>query len=271
MNTILKVAAAAIIALTSGVAIDPLRPDALFGAADPSPSASPGPAPMRNGRLPAGTYVAMPFTAPGSDVCYTPPQAGCSEAVRDDDIAVTLTVPDGWDGDTFGSVFLADTDSASPTWAAILLERGAWLLGDPCHGAEGADIPVGPTAADFADALVAHPLLDVTTPVDITLAGYPGKYLELQVPSDSTIQGSSEPASLEGCPLYRPWEPGIFAQRPGERWLLTALDVGGTRVVIREMVHEGTTAEVKTQLQGIVDSIAIEPATGVSPSPAPST
>lgn len=92
-------------------------------------------------------------------------------------------------------------------------------------------------------------LLDVTTPVDATLEGYNRKYLELQVPLD-----------LTGCYEYRPFEPGIFSRRPGERWLLWILDAGGLRVVVREMVHEGTTPEVRAQLQGVIDSIEIEPA-----------
>jgi len=53
-------------------------------------------------------------------------------------------------------VELADTDRDTPTWAEIILERGAWLLTDPCQNGKSADIPVGPTAADFADALVAR-------------------------------------------------------------------------------------------------------------------
>ncbi len=98
----------------------------------------------------------------------------------------------------------------------------------------------------------------MTDPVDVTLGGHAGKYLDLQVPSDPTIQGDSQPASQEGCPVYRPWEPWYLAQAPGERWHLWVLDVDGVRVVVQAMDREGTSPEVEAQLQGIVDSIAIE-------------
>ena len=267
MHATLKLAAVAIPALALVVAVDPLRPSTAFATADPSASASapPNPTPVRlpDGPLPAGTYVALPFAAPGSGACYSPPQPGCSDPVADDDIRFTLTVPDGLLGGADYSVGLDVGERNTPTWAAVLLERGAWLYPDPCTPPDVADmIPVGQTAAEFADALVAHPSLDVTTPVDVTLAGYSGKYLELIVPSD-----------LTGCDAYRAWEPGIFARWPGERWLLWVLDVDGVRVIVREMVHEGTTPEVLAKLQGVIDSIAIEPATAPAASPglSPST
>lgn len=262
MNTTLKIAVVAVLALAVGIGVVQLRPDTNNVGSDPSPSASPTPTPVRllDGPLPAGTYVVMPFAAPGSDACFSPPQPGCSEAIPDDDIRITLTVPDGLEGIGGLDVGLSLEVRNTPEFGEVLFERGAWLLTDPCQNGKDPDIPVGPTAADFADALAAHPLLDVTTPVDVTLAGYTGKYLELQVPLDITA-----------CDVYRPWEPGNFSRRPGERWLLWILDVDGLRVVVREMVHEGTTPELLAQLQGVIDSIAIEPATAppASPSPGP--
>ena len=61
----------------------------------------------------------------------------------------------------------------------------AWLFSDPCADAVVPDIPVGPSVDDFVTALVEHPLLDVTDPVDVTVDGYTGKHLELQAPSDT--------------------------------------------------------------------------------------
>ena len=50
---------------------------------------------------------------------------------------------------------------------------------------------------DFANALADHPLLDVTDSAAVTLAGYSGKHLDLQVPAD-----------LSKCEVYRPSNPG---------------------------------------------------------------
>jgi len=43
------------------------------------------------------------------------------------------------------------------------------LYGDPWRAIDPPDIQVGPTVDDFANALVEHPLLEVTSPVDVTL------------------------------------------------------------------------------------------------------
>jgi hypothetical protein len=213
-----------------------------------------GPLALPDGPLPPGTYVSIPF-APGQpyNSCLTPPQPGCSES-EDDSISVTLTVPDGWAG-VDSAVWLAVEENSAPAGAAMGFGRGSWLHSDPCltaaQLAAGArpDIAVGPSVDDFADAIADHPLLDATDPVPVTLGGYSGKYVDLQLPAD-----------LTGCEeSFYPWEPGIYAQGPGHRWHLWILDVDGVRFVVLEMDYAGTSAEHRAELAAIVESIHIEP------------
>ena len=124
------------------------------------------------------------------------------------------------------------------------------MYGDPCHAVLPTEMSVGPTVDDFASALADHPLLDVTTPTDVALAGYPGKYVDIQLPTDLTACTNSQ---------YRPWDPGIYAQGPSERWHLYILDVEGTRVVIQVIDYATTSADDLAKLQSVVDSIKIEP------------
>ncbi len=272
MTTPARVAAAAVIGvLAVGGAIIVLRPtDSSVGGPGPTPmptsspsaTASPiptlsptpsGPAALPEGLLAAGTYVTTPFAQFGSDACFVPPQAGCIDSTDDDAIRITFTVPDRWSGIPPDGVserpIRIQTCSGSAT---LLFVRGASLYEDPCRTADTTsnepEIPVGPTVDDFSEAVAAHPLLDVTTPTDVTLAGYSGKYLELQVPDDISM-----------CGVYRPWEPWYFAQGPGERWRLWILDVDGVRVVVQGIDHEETTGTRRAELQAIVDSIQIEP------------
>jgi len=218
----------------------------------PSSVPSPAVAPLHEGALVAGTYVSQPFGQLGSDACFVPPQPACIDSTDDDAVRFTLTVPDGWSGNQGGGVWPTDGDLAAADAASLLFVRGASLYDDPCRTDAMADdmpeVPVGPTVDDFADAVAAHPLLDVTTPTDVTLAGYSGKYLELQVPAD-----------ISQCGVYRPWEPWYYAQGPGERWHLWILDVDGVRVVVQSMDHAGTSEQHRAQLRAIVDSIKIEP------------
>ncbi len=212
----------------------------------PSPSASTAVASIADGPLAAGRY-----RIPQWDTnCGQPPAPGCSPSPAHDAVRVTLTVPDGWEG-IIGTIWLAEKGNGAPDGAGLLVGRGAWLLSDPCTKAEHAippDIAVGPSVDDFANAIANHPLLDATDPVDVTLAGYSGKYIDLQVPAD-----------LSRCEVYRPWDPGIFAQGPSHRWHLWILDVDGLRFVVQSTDYVGTSTKHRSELAAIVDSITIEP------------
>ena len=226
------------------------------GSASPAaPSSSSGPLALPNGELAAGTYVATPF-APGGPAasCMTPPQPGCSES-EDDSIRATFTVPDGWAGADGVAVWLAAEGSSAPGGAVLAFGRGGWLHSDPCLTAEQLatnvtpDVAVGPSVDEFATAIADHPLLEATDPVAVTLGGYSGKYVDLQLPSD-----------LTGCTnSYYPWEPGAYAQGPSNRWHLWILDVNGVRVVVHTIDYAGTSEQDRDELRAMVESIQIEP------------
>lgn len=218
-----------------------------------SPLPSPSPAGIPDGPLAAGTYSTQPFAGPGG-LCAG--QAGCVDAgAEDDSIRMTFTVPDGWAG-IGGTIFRAVENNSPPGGAGLLFSRGPWLTPELC-GRHVPDIATGTTVDDFVNALVEHPDLDLTSPVDVALGGYSGKYLELQAPANiATNQDNPEPGE---CAYYFVWEPGIYAQGPSHLWHIWVLDVEGVRVVIRSDTYPGTTAEVQAQLAAIVDSIQIEP------------
>lgn len=229
----------------------------LGGVAAPRPTVSPSPTvapiPMpSSGPLAAGTYVMTPFVdKANANACWTPPQPGCSETPADDSIRVTLTVPEGWEPDPLRlGVWLIGKGNGPPDGANLFVERGGWLYRDPCHSSATTAIQVGPSVDDFANAIANNPPLDATTPVPVTLGGYSGKYLDLQIPADIS-------ACTEGA--YWPWEPGFYAQGASQRWHLWILDVNGIRVVILTTDYAGTSAADRTALQAMVDSLQIQP------------
>ncbi len=247
----LKVATVAVIVLAVGLGLGRLLPSAVTDVGvDPSPTSSPvAPAiPLREGWLPAGTYVSTPFAQPGGlGLCLTPPQPGCVESTEDDGIRFTLTLPDGWAGAPHGGVEERDI---GPN---ISFERGGWLHVDPCGGSGsplGApEIPVGPTVDDFVAALVDHPLLVVSTPVDVTLGGYSGTYVDLTVSPDVD---QHRPLDLP-CNGFKPWSPGIYKE--AGLWIL---DVDGHRVIVRSEEDPEDSPEARAQLQAVIDSITID-------------
>ncbi len=214
-------------------------------ASPPRPAPSTGVAFVHDDRLAAGTYRMGQW-----DTTCSERQPGCSPSPAHDAVRVTLYVPDGWAG-IMASIWLNEIGNGAPDGAGLLIGRGAWLVSDPCTKANHVippDVAVGPSVDDFANALADHPLLDVTDPVDVTLAGYPGKFVELTVPADISM-----------CEVYRPWDPGIFAQGPSHRWHLWIIDVDGLRFVVQSTDYAGTSAKHRAELEAMVDSITIEP------------
>jgi hypothetical protein len=221
-----------------------------------TPTATPIPTPTPSfevigERLAPGTHTARPFDPALPEpwgVCAG--QSGCAETTADDTIGITYTVPEGWAFGFRAAVTKPSAGTVAPSGMSLHFLRGGWLFSDPCVKVDGPpDIEVGPRADDFADALAAHPLLDATTPVDVTLGGFSGKYLDLQLPSD-----------ISGCTYsYLPWAPAFYAQGPNHRWHVWSLDVEGVRVVIQNGDFAGTLPADLAEMHAIIDSIKIEP------------
>jgi hypothetical protein len=265
MTIPVRVAAAAVIGVVAvGGALFMLGTPGQSGVGGPGPTSSPtaSPTPTTSptptapqalpvGAIPAGTYVMTPFAGVDSKVTVCIGQPGCIEPAADnaraESIRLTLTVPDGWMSPENAGITVQGKAFTAPDHAWLFINRGAWLRTDPCRSPVP-DIPVGPTFDAFAEALAVHPILDTTAPVDVTLGGYSGKYMDLHVPSDDS-----------GCDGYWPWEPGVYAQGPGHEWHLWILDVDGIRVVIQAIDYAATSAQRQAELRAMVESIQIEP------------
>jgi hypothetical protein len=248
MNTTAKLAiAAAAVVVAAFLGIRFLLPAQNIGSDGPTPTPAPSPAAFHTGALTAGTYVMTPFTGVGASGVCMPEAAECAEDPADDSYRLTFTVPDGYDAvsNQRPLIFGPNGDTG------MIILRGADLYSDPCHSTPPPDIAVGPTVDDFANAIASHPDLDATDPVDVTLAGYPGKYIDLQLPADNTA------CTPDG--QFWPYEPGMYAQGNSNLWHLWILDVAGVRVVIQSMDYPDTPADKRAELQAIVDSIQIEP------------
>jgi hypothetical protein len=239
--------AQAAIAATAVLVVAVLGYNLLPGAGDFGGRQSPAPTALETA-IPSPS----PAVTPGLQTVTLRPFIG--DDPEDDSFEFTAELPEGWE---YSEGFLVRTAIGlnPPGGAGLLIARGGDLYSDPCRdedeeaAEEPADIPVGPSVAEFAEALDTHPLLDVTTPVDVTLAGYEGKYLVLQLPAD-----------ISRCARYRPLGGDtIYAQGPAQRFHFTILDVDGMRVVIEAFDYADTPAGQQAELRAIVDSIEINP------------
>ena len=206
---------------------------------------TPTPMPLPDGVLDAGTYVSIPFEAPN------------------DSISFTFDVPDGWSG-AGADLFLA-TGTEGPDGAAILFTMVTGLYSDPCDADYFGtpDVVVGPTVDDLVNALAEQTAYEATTPVDVTVGGYSGKRVDLQLPSDENPDDQFNQGDRFGAACrnggYFLWDGSIYAQGPDNRWHLWILDVDGVRVVIQGQDFPGTSAQDQAEIQDIVESIRIEP------------
>jgi len=213
---------------------------------------------LEDGRLEPGRYRDVLVVS-----CDDPP-VPCPDGPPPP-LGIELTVPDGWGAATEYQLIhpaiagRADTSLATegPDGAGLVLGWATVWVGlnsDPCvpighpTGHLTPDISVGPTVADFVDAVVAHPTLEVSEPTDVTIGGYDGLSFTLTAPSN-----------LSGCDFWRPWDPGIYAQGPGNIWDVSALDIDGLRFVIVAQHFPDTPDEVRRELGEMIDSMTFEP------------
>ena len=179
-------------------------------------------------------------------------------------LELELRVPVGWQQlEEFSNVISPDlpTPTEGPDGAALLLGWTTFQVGlnsDPClthaevkkypDGHETPDIRVGPSVDDFVDAVQKVNAFDVTRPVDAEVGGHPARFFTLEGPKD-----------LSACDLWRPWDPGIFAQGESNHWDVWAVDVDGDRVLILAQHFPDTPPETVAQLEEMVKTIRFEP------------
>lgn len=241
MNTIAKFGlAAAVVAIAAVVGFNYLvapnvgAPRLVDSSPTPSlsPSPSPTPQPLGNAPLDPGPVIATGF--------------GASESVT-----FRFIVPEGWVGFS-GVGVLPATGTEAPDGMGIGLgEVNAGLFQDPCRWAAGEpEVPVGPTVEDLANALAAQTAYEASDPAAVSLGGYSGLRVDLQLPSD-----------LESCDSgeFYPWVGSIYSQGPDNRWDVWILDVEGDRIVVLATHFPGTSAEDLAEQQAIIDSLVIEP------------
>jgi len=126
------------------------------------------------------------------------------------------------------------------------------VYADPCSPAAGELVPaIGPSVDDLVAALSSLPQFQVTAPVDVTVAGFQGKEIEL-----TALESGAD------CSEVIPWTGAddTVGLAPGDTFRVKILDVDGVRIVMHsgDEVADGD-AVVEAELQQILDSIRIEP------------
>jgi hypothetical protein len=255
MNTYAKlIAAAAAVLVVAVVGYQFLPRNGGVGGeptAQPSPTATSSPTttaipPLPDGPMAAGTYRIRPFSSAT--------------------MTIDVTVPDGgWVGGPPGAIAGPVGESNGPNGLAVAFLNARTINSDPCHwdkdgsgsAPQEGDIEVGPTVDDLAEAL-ANASYESTTPVEVTLGGFSGKRLDLQISPDpdgcDNFEGEENQYFVFGGP-----EGGQFAQGGANTWQVTIVDVEGTRLIAVLLAYEETSAADLSAAQGILESVVITP------------
>jgi hypothetical protein len=181
--------------------------------------------------------------------------------------AFLVTVPDGWVGGA--SLIHKPRSGHDVSPVALMFWDVDQVYGHPCQW-RGTLFRPGPTVDDLAEALVDIPLRNATQPVDVTLDGYAGKYLEWSVPADIETEPHGEYVSFDDCDqtgdgdrAFESWTGKAggsdrYQQGPGQVDRLWILDVDGIRLVIDAFEMPYATAAERAELMAVVESIRFE-------------
>jgi hypothetical protein len=169
--------------------------------------------------------------------------------------AIEITVPDGWENlDGWG--LHRGRFGAAPV--AIQFWDVGQVYRDPCQW-DGTLFEPGPSVAELTAALVDRPMRNATPPVDVTLDGRDGKYLEWSVPADLDFAD----CDADGADHYfESWAGAVdgdrYQQGPGQVDRLWILDVDGRRLVIDAFDMPSATDAERQELLDVVASIRFE-------------
>ena len=124
-------------------------------------------------------------------------------------MAFTIAAPEGWTG--FGGFFIGRSPpSGAPSGIGISVNHDPQVTTDPCIGSVPTPAPASnaPSVDGLVAAISARQDLQVSGVTDTVLAGYTGKRLDVQFPSQ-----------LACANHYLFAEPkGLYANGPANRW-----------------------------------------------------
>ena len=167
-----------------------------------------------------------------------------------------VTFGEGWSVQ-YGHVFSkhSDEDDELGFYAVVVDE----VFTDSCRG-EGVPKAVGSRVEDLVTALLEQPGPTKSNPVASTLAGYPARRIDLEVPPNLDL-GTCRLAEddVMGLQVWKS-EPAdkYFVLLPGHDVSVYVLDVHGTRQVFLVDTAARASATDKADLQAALDSIRLE-------------
>jgi hypothetical protein len=182
-------------------------------------------------------------------------------------VNILATGPDGWVGYPSWAMDGPEPVRAdAPAGIGISFFTANGLYSDPCHwdvrgtgdaGTPG-DVKVGPTVDDLVAALRANTFYTSTVATPVTIDGYAGKELEIQLPDDPYNKCDKDDPLDPGGHEFVFSGPGLYAQGPANRWHLYILDVEGNRLIAVILSYAKTPRTDLDLARNIIETLDIQ-------------
>ena len=206
------------------------------------------------------TSTGTPTSAPptGEEISFGP--FGTSPSVT-----VVAALPEGWvDDSDFGAMSGPNPASMeAPTGIGIVFFTADSLYSDPCHwdvagtgAADQGDVEVGPTVDDLVVALGENTFYTATEPAPVTIDGYAGQELEIQLPDDPFTDCDVEPGDSSGHAYVFPLS--VYVQGPANIWHPSVLEVEGTRLIAAILSYEETPQAELDNARNVIATMDIQ-------------
>jgi len=183
-------------------------------------------------------------------------------------VELVATGPDGWFGyPDWAMDGPLPVRADAPTGIGISFFTANGLYSDPCHwdvqgtgGADVGDVEVGPTVEDLVAGLRSNTFYTSSEPTPLTIDGYSGKQIELQLPDDPFTSCDKEPGDSGGHAFVFSGA-GLYAQGPANIWDLHILDVDDTRLIAVILSYAKTPQADLDLARDVIETMDIVPST----------
>jgi len=182
--------------------------------------------------------------------------------------SVVATGPEGWVGYPDWAMDGPEPLRAdAPNGIGISFFTANGLYSDPCHwdvagtgdaGTPG-DVKIGQTVDDMVASLRANTFYTSTAATPVTIDGYAGKELELQLPDDPYTKCDKDDPSDPSGHEFVFSGPGLYAQGRANRWDLYILDVDGTRLIAVILSYAKTSQGDIDLARNVIETLDINP------------
>jgi hypothetical protein len=124
--------------------------------------------------------------------------------------------------------------------------------------ADVGDVKVGPSVDAMVAALRANTFYTSTVPKPVTIDGFSGKELELQMPDGPYAHCDKDDPDDSGGHLFVFSGSGLYTQGPANRWHLYILNVHGARLIALTLSYAKTPQKDFDTAQNIIQTMNIE-------------